>query len=205
MAKSRMEKNKKLYDDLDNEMKNNKGDLYEEKLKAIDPNIDNDDIGMENTPVSGGNLVKKNETKNASALTVIAKEVNGEKAKKNEVVPVKNKKEEKKQIEENFEDYFENPISYTDKLSVEEILRAKLEQQEKLRSDKRGMKKGPNDETYTPEMMQKRIKQHEGVNVRKEAKIVTKDYRWVALMLLVISLISVLVIGALLIFKVIKI
>ena len=84
-------------------------------------------------------------------------------------------------------------------------MRAKLEKQEKLRNEKKEMKKTPFSSNYTPEMMQERIKQHEGVDVRKETSVVTKDYRYVALGLLVIALLSVIVIGSLLIFKVIKI
>ena len=52
-------------------------------------------------------------------------------------------------------------------------------------------------------MMQERIKQHEGVDVRKEVRLKHKDYKWLALAILIIALIAVIVIGALLIFKVI--
>lgn len=202
MAKSRVEKNKDLYNALEEEMKNNKGDIYEERLKAIDPNLDKEmevSRNEERQEVS----TKKNDTKNTSALTVIAKEINGKKEKKHEIIKVKEKKEKKVQIEED-DSYFQDPISFTDKLSVEEILRVKLEQQEKIRKEKKNQKRSPFDETYTPEMMQERIKQHEGVDVRKETKIVTKDYRWLAMTLLIIALIAVILIGALLIFKVIK-
>ena len=54
-------------------------------------------------------------------------------------------------------------------------------------------------------MMQERINQHEGVNVRREVKMVTKDYRNVALGLLFIALIAIILVGVLLIFKIIKI
>ena len=40
MAKSRKQKNQKIYDELDVELKNNKEHDYEEKLKHIDPNLD---------------------------------------------------------------------------------------------------------------------------------------------------------------------
>jgi len=206
MAKSRVEKNKKLYEALDEEMKNNKENMYEEKLKAIDPNLENN-VENDNNSIVEEKSVKKSETKTMSALSVIAKEVNGKNVKKNDIVVVKeNKKESKKvkEIEMN-EEYFEDPISFTDKLSVEEILRAKLEQQQKIRSDKKNIKKGPNDASYTPEMMQERIKQHEGINIRKEAKIQTKNYRKLALALLTVALIAVIAIGVLLVLKVIKI
>jgi len=204
MAKSRIEKNQKLYRDLDEEMKNNKGDLYEEKLKSIDPNLDKE-IEINKNEESSDISIKKNEVKNTSTLTVIAKELNGKKEKKNELNKIKEKKETKKDAVEMEEDVFVDPISITDKLSVEEILRAKLEQQEKLKSEKKEKKKTPYDYNYTPEMMQERINQHEGVDVRKETRVVTKDYRHLALGLLIIALIAVIVLGVLLIFKVIKI
>lgn len=199
MAKSRTEKNKKLYAELEEEMKNSKENTYEEKLKSLDPKLQN---AVEEDYVSTGKRVKKTESKNSNVLAVIAKEVNGKKTKKNEVVPVKETKKQKEQIEE---DVFVDPISFTDKLSVEEILRAKLEKQNKLKSDKRSRKKSPTDENYTASMMQARIKQHEGIDVRREAKVKTTDLRWLSLWLLIIALIAVVVLGCLLIFKIIEV
>lgn len=205
MAKSRKDKNKKIYEDLEVELKNNKENTYEEKLKTIDPQLNSQ--GEVNARENNANIVKRNEPKNSSALTVIAKKVNGEKHnnKKNELVVVKKeKKKNVKEVEEEFnEEDFDEPVSYTDKLSIEAILRAKLEQQQKLKDEKKNLKRSPNDGKYTPEMMQERIKQHEGVDVRKEVKLKHKDYKWVALAILVIALIAVIAIGALLIFKVI--
>lgn len=204
MAKSRKQKNKKIYDELEVELKNNKENVYEEKLKSIDPTLDSKgEVVFEEKK---SNIVKRNEQKNNSALTTIAKKVNGEKSnKKNELVVVKKEKKaaKKKEKAEIVEEEFNEPISYTDKLSIEEILRAKLEQQQKLREDKKNMKRSPNDKNYTPEIMQKRIKPHIGVDVRKEAKIKHKDYRWLAMTVLIVALIAIIVIGALLIFKVI--
>ena len=91
MAKSRVEKNKKLYEDLDKEMKNNKGVSYEEKLKNIDPNLDNGEDIIVNPVVEEKNS-KKNEVKSSGVLEAIAKEVNGKSQKKNELVVVKEKK-----------------------------------------------------------------------------------------------------------------
>ena len=204
MAKSRVERNKKVYEALDEEMKNNKGHKYEEKLKSIDPSF-NSDISENDNQVSQEKTTKKNDVKNTSALTVIAKEINGKKNKKHEVVEVKEKKLVKVEQVEEDEELFQDPISFTDKLSVEEILRAKLEQQEKIKNSKKGLKKSPCNGEYTPEMMQERIKLHEGVNVRKEANVVTKDYKAFALGVLLFALVAVLVIGVLLIFKIIKI
>ena len=54
-------------------------------------------------------------------------------------------------------------------------------------------------------MMQARIKQHEGVDVRKEAKVTTKNFKGLVMFVLVLALITVLVLGSLLIFKVIEV
>lgn len=202
MAKSRVEKNKKLYETLDEEIKNNKENAYEEKLKAIDPELEskNEESFSNETNLNS----KKVENKSVSPLNEIAKEINGDKKKKDEIVVVKKdgKKEVKKEEEDDVP--FVDPISFTDKLSVEEILRAKIEQQQKIKDSKKGLKKGPNDENYTPEMMQERILQHEGIDVRKELKMKRKSNKVLVLSLLFIALILVLIVGALLIFKVIK-
>ena len=201
MAKSRVEKNKKLYETLDEEMKNSKENAYEEKLKAIDPELESK---SEESFSNETNLnSKKTENKNTNQLNEIAKEINGGKKKKDEIVVVK-KEETKVKKEEDKEEPFVDPISLTDKLSVEEILRAKIEQQQKIKDSKKGVKKGPNRENYTPEMMQERILQHEGIDVRKELKMKRKSNKVLVLSLLFIALILVLVVGALLIFKVIK-
>lgn len=201
MAKSRVEKNKKLYETLDEEMKNNKENAYEEKLKAIDPELEskNDESFSNETNLNS----KKVENKSVSQLNEIAKEINGEKKKKDEIVVVKKEVKKEEKVEEE-EEPFVDPISFTDKLSVEEILRAKIEQQQKIKDSKKGLKKGPNDENYTPEMMQERILQHEGIDVRKELKMKRKSNKVLVLSLLFIALILVLIVGALLIFKVIK-
>lgn len=198
MAKSRVEKNKKLYATLDEEMKNSKENTYEEKLKNLDPHLQNNE---EEVRLSKEKTVKKNENKSSNVLAVIAKEVNGKKSKKNELV-VKKKNEVEEVIEE--DDVFVDPISFTDKLSVEEILRAKIEKQEKIKSSKKVGKKAPTDSNYTAAMMQERIKQHVGVDVRKETRIKTKDYKWVALGLLIVAFIAVIVVGVLLVLKVIE-
>ena len=200
MAKSRKEKNKDLYDQLENEMKNNKENSYEQKLKHIDPNLNaSGDATLPKEEVVSN---KRAETKNTSALTVIAKKVNGNKAEKKHAL-VKVEKKSKKEEEIIDVEELNEPVSFTDKLSVEAILRAKLEQQQKLKDDKRNLKKSPNDDSYTPQMMQERIKQHEGVDVRKEVNLKHKDHRKLVLGILIVALIAVIVIGVLLIFKVI--
>ena len=200
MAKSRREKNKDLYDQLDKEMKNSKENSYEEKLKNLDPNLDASGDAI--VPKEEYVIAKKNETKNSSSLTVIAKKVNGGTfEKKHEIVKVEKKKKKEEEIIDVEE--LNEPVSFTDKLSVESILRAKLEQQQKLKADKKSFKKSPNDEKYTPAMMQERIKQHEGIDVRKEVNLKHNDHRKLVLGILILSLIAVVVIGALLIFRVI--
>lgn len=205
MAKSRKQKNQKIYEELENELKNNKGDNYEEKLRTIDPHLDSK--GEVELVEKKMNIVKRNEHKNNNSLTVISKKLNGDKAdKNNSLVEVKKeKKAEKKKTEAEIieEEIFNEPISYTDKLSIEELLRTKLENQQKIKDDKKGGKRSPNDDKYTPEMMQKRIKPHIGVDVRKEVKLSHKDNRWMALTVLIVALVLVIAIGVMLIFKVI--
>ena len=77
MAKSRKQKNKKIYDELEAELNNNKENNYENKLKIIDPNLNSQ--GEVNVEERSNAIVKRNEPKNDSALTVIAKKVNGDK------------------------------------------------------------------------------------------------------------------------------
>ena len=204
MTKSRAEKNKKLYEDLEKEMKNNKENQYEEKLNSIDPKLNK--LDDEDNTKKYSVVNKKSENKNNNVLAVIAKEVNGKKVKKDELVVVKEEKKEKKKVEKAIveTEEFTDPISYTDKLSIEEILRLKIEQQQRLKKDKKNIKRSPVDSKYTSSMMQERIKQHEGVDVRKEVNIKTKDYKWAALGVLIISLIAVIIIGVLLIFRIIE-
>ena len=73
MAKSRKQKNKKIYDELEAELNNNKENNYENKLKIIDPNLNSQ--GEVNVEERSNAIVKRNEPKNDSALTVIAKKL----------------------------------------------------------------------------------------------------------------------------------
>lgn len=169
MAKSRVEKNKTLYEELE-----------------LEP-FELEDIASE---------PKKTDTKKAEETQTSKKqEIVPVKEKKNEVAVVKEKKKIK--VEEVFEEEFvvEQPISYTNKLSVEEILRAKLEQQQQLKDSKKGYKKSPNTKTYTPEMMQKNINVKEGVDIRKEANIRVKKNRNGSIAFLVFLLIVVIAAG----------
>ena len=118
------------------------------------------------------------------------------------IVPVKEKKAlpvvEKKKVEVVKEEEFvvEQPISYTSKLSIEEILRAKLEKQQKLKDSKKIYKKAPFTKSYTPEDMQRNINQRDGIDIRKEANIKVKRNNNGAITVLVILLILVILAGA---------
>lgn len=200
MTKTRKEKNKKLYQQLDEEMRNNQENVYEEKLKSIDPALN--DYESARSRIVEEKSSRKTENKNNSALTIIAKKVNGASNKKGKLVKVEKEVKEPRK-DDAVEEFYEEPVSYTDKLSVEAILRAKMEQQQKIKDEKKLVKRGPNDSSYTPEIMQARIRQHEGIDVRREVRLQNKSYRWTAMAILVIVLVAVIVVGSLLIFKVI--
>ena len=180
MAKSRVEKNKALYDELE---------LESFELEDVTSNVKNDNIVIEEPKIEKTKIIKKQEF-----LPVVKKE------KKNEVAVVQNKKK-KEVIEEDF--IVEQPISYTDKLSVEEILRAKLEKQQQLKNEKKVYKKSPVTSTYTPEMMQKNINQKEGVDIRKEANIRVRNNNNLKIAICVFLLIAIIAAGVVIAFYVI--
>ena len=131
MAKSRKQKNKKIYDDLEVELKNNKENSYEEKIKSIDPKINSSGTSL--VVAKKNEVVKKNEQKNNSALTVIAKKVNGDKpSKKNELVVVNsgvaalNFSTAANPVDESqLYDFYQvmSNIYYTDNYSLEEVVK----------------------------------------------------------------------------------
>lgn len=162
MAKSRVQKNKQLYEEIELE------------------SFEVEDVTQVSQPIKKEEPVK---------------------VVKQEIVPVKEKKAlpvvEKKKIEIKEEEFVvEQPISYTSKLSIEEILRAKLEKQQKLKDSKKGYKKSPYTQSYTPEDMQRNINQHEGIDIRKEANIKVKRNNNGPIAVLVILLILVILAGA---------
>lgn len=175
MAKSRVEKNKALYDELELESFELEDIGAPSKTETAKPEVEEK---------------KEIEVQWTQALPVAKKQ------KKNEVAVVEDKKEIN--LEEEF--VVEQPISYTDKLSVEEILRAKLEKQQKLKDSKKGYKKSPITDTYTPEMMQKNINQKEGIDIRKEANIKIRKNNNTAIALLVLLLIAVIVAGVVIVY-----
>ena len=154
MAKSRVEKNKDLYNDI--ELKSFEVEDLKEKVKE--------------TP------------------TAIKEE------KKHDIVKLDDeKKEETKEKVEEVE--LEQPLSYTDKLSIEEILRAKLEKQQKLKNSKRLEKRTPFTEEYDAEKMQKNINQASGVDVRKEVNIKIRKNNNAIIFVLLVLLVLVLIGG----------
>lgn len=162
MAKSRVEKNKKLYDKIELES----FDIKKEDTLVPNETLEVVDI-KESTPLE--------------ETTIIEKEEN------NEIVDVKPSNEEY---------VVDNPISYTSKLSVEEILRAKLEKQRKLKQTNKTYKKSPITDNYSAKMMQKNIKQHEGIDIRKEMHLgvkKSKNYRGLIIGVLIVILILVLI------------
>ena len=175
MAKSRVEKNKALYEELELESFELE-DLSEIKKEQPIEEPKEEEIVVEE----------------AKQEVMVVNE------KKNEVAVVKEKSKKKETIEEDF--VVEQPISYTSKLSVEEILRAKLEKQQQLKDSKKGYKKSPFTETYTPEMMQKSINQQEGIDIRKEANIKIKKSSNVTVALLVFLLFAIIAAGIIIAF-----
>ena len=183
MAKSRVEKNKKLYEEIELESFEIKDIAGEEEIKQ--------EVKQESRPESKPEPKKE--------LVVV---------KRQNIVPVKETKKlpvaEKKKVEVNFpeEDFVvEQPISYTSKLSIEEILRAKLEKQQKLKDSKKGYKKSPYTKSYTPQDMQKNISQKDGIDIRKEANIKVKKPGNGPIVFLVILLLLVLAAGAFVAYK----
>ena len=168
MAKSRVQKNKQLYEEIELE------------------SFEVEDV----TQISKQEIIKEEPVKKQEEPV---KEV------KQELVPVKQKKAlpvvEKKKVEKKEEFVVEQPISYTSKLSIEEILRAKLEKQQKLKDSKKGYKKSPYTKSYTPEDMQRNINQREGIDIRKEANIKVKKNNG-PITFLVVLLILVILAGA---------
>ena len=177
MAKSRVEKNKKLYEEIELE------------------SFEIDDITVqEKKPV-----IKEEKKEVKEELIPV---------KQQEIVPVKETKKlpivEKKKVhaEPKEEDFVvEQPISYTSKLSIEEILRAKLEKQQQLKDSKKGYKKSPYTKSYTPQDMQKNINQKDGIDIRKEANLKIKRKGNGPIIFLLFLLILVIAAGAYVAYK----
>ena len=199
MAKSRVEKNKKLYDQL--EVQEFEIDDISESKTTNKKEIVENFFDLEDISVEKKEVVKEEVKKEVKMEPVVSKKqelVPVKKPKKNEVAIRKSKKVE---IVNDDDFVIEQPISYTDKLSVEEILRARLEKQQELKDRKKGYKKTPHTPNYTPEMMQKNIKQHKGIDIRKEANIkVRRENSGFTMVLLIFLLMTVAIGGTLLIY-----
>lgn len=100
--------------------------------------------------------------------------VSRKKENKNELIEVVEKPilkfEYTKEIFEANEDISNQPVSFTDKISVEELLRVRIEEQEKIRKTAKKVVKSPTNGMYTPEVMQEKINIVDGFDVRKEVK-----------------------------------
>ena len=176
MAKSRVEKNKKLYEEIELESFEIEDITVQEEKKPVVKQVKEELV-----PVKQQEIVPIKETKK---LPVVEKK----------------KVEAKPKVEE--EDFVvEQPISYTSKLSIEEILRAKLEKQQKLKDSKKGYKKTPYTKSYTPADMQKNINQRDGIDIRKEANLKVKQKGNGPIVFLVFLLILVIAAGAYVAYK----
>lgn len=190
MGKSRVEKNKRLYEELDsNEVSNHGLDLDAFELEDLSDVASN----QEDTILQLDDLAS----------------IEQEEVKADYSEPILEIKEEKKEskvpVLTNEEEYVvEQPVSYNDMLIAEELLRIKLEKQKELKDSKRNLKRTPITETYTSEMMQKNIKQNEGVDVRKELNIKVKRASHGVVIALSILLVAVIAIGVALTIVILK-
>ena len=177
MAKSRVAKNKALYEELEKE----EFDLVD----IVEENNITKEVVEEKVEVK----VDKKSTKKQAVVPVVTP--------KQQVIVVNKKAKPKVEVVEEVPSA--QPVSYKDKLSVEELLRAKLEKQQQLKDSKRIYKRTPYTETYTPAVMQKNINQRDGINVRKEVNIRVRQGNKAIGALLTLLLIIVIVVGVLLI------
>ena len=176
MRKSRVEKNKELYEELDSIIEVNHGldlDAFElEDLSDASTEVNETEFVLEDISEKEEPIVETIEIK------------------EEQIVEVKEKKEEIPLLT-NEEYVIEQPVSYNKMLIAEEVLREKLEKQKELKDSKRGLKRSPVTESYSAERMQKNIKQHEGVDVRKELNIKIKKSNGRVITALVMLLITI--------------
>ena len=220
MSKSRVEKNKELYDSLDTNDVNQHGlDLNSFEIEDLSDIADpTKDAKKEPVEVVDDEKVEVVEEKNTEEETTFElddlsdleeefRKIDGKEVSEPveetpvvEEVKVEEVKEEPKAevktLEAKDEYVVDQPISYNDMLRAEEALRAKLEKQKELKDSKRGVKKSPVTDTYTAEMMQKNINQYEGVDIRKELNIkVKRAGNTRAIVALVVLLIMIIAVG----------
>lgn len=204
MGKSRVEKNKELYEELDSNVASHHGldldafeledlgDVAENEARADFDLEDLGDIQLELSKVEQENNPVKEDIK-----SVVEEEP---KLEVKETEP----EEEKVPVLTNEEYIVEQPVGYNKMLIAEEVLRSKLEKQKELKDNKRGLKRSPVTDTYTAEAMQKNIKQNVGVDVRKELNIRIKKTNGRAIAILVILLIAIVAAGIALTYFILK-
>ena len=224
MGKSRVEKNKKLYDELDSKDMSHHGlDLDAFELEDLGDISDKekdaliiDDLGdladKEKDAFELEDLGDvSDKEKDAFELEDITdvpptKEVKPVVEQEpiptkppvvKEEVKTKPKKEKKKlpALSKKDDINVEQPLSYNKLLKAEELLRAKFERQKELRDSRRGHKRSPVTDTYTAAMMQKNINQHTGVDVRKELNIKIRKTNGRAIALLAVLLLVIIAVG----------
>ena len=224
MGKSRVEKNKKLYDNLDSKnTTKHRLDLDAFELEDLGDISDKEkdsliieDLGdlsdaelnsFEVTDLGDLSDAERNNFELEDLSDLEAKKTpvpetpkQEEKVEKKALVKVEEKKKDKKEkkfaILKREEDYkVEQPLSYNKLLKAEELLRAKFERQKELRDSRIAHKRSPITDTYTAEMMQKNINQYTGVDVRKELNIKIRKNNGRAIALLVVLLLVMIAVG----------
>lgn len=111
--------------------------------------------------------------------------------------PVLNYEYSKEYFEKNKE-IGDQPVSFSDKISVEELLRVRIEEQEQIKQRiDRGLL-SPTNNDYTSEMMQTNINIVEGVNIRRLLKYKIKKETDVVEKTIFIMLMFLVVVGFLL-------
>ena len=192
MGKSRVEKNKELYEELNSNVSGH----HELDLEAFDL----EDLGDISTEPIKEEFVLE-DLADIEEPVVETIEINQEEP----ILEVKKEKKVEVPALTNTEEYVvEQPVSYNKMLIAEEVLREKLEKQKELKDSKRGLKRSPITESYSAEAMQKNIKQHVGVDVRKELNIKIKRSNGRVITILVILLIAIVAAGIALAYMVLK-
>ncbi|HHU59802.1 TPA: hypothetical protein GXZ34_02635 [bacterium] len=207
MATTRMEKFQEIHKRLKEEEKNqsSKSIDYKKRLQALDPTFNDKkeeplvtekekEVIVEKQPKQVEDKVvnkidegeKKDETDNNQLAEVVEKPVL--------------KYQYSKEIFEGNEEISKNPASFTDKISVEELLRVRIEEQERLRANKKMTSRTPNTAEYTPQMMHERITPHEGVDIRKEVKLKKTSERNLVEKIILLILMMIIILGTLSLF-----
>ncbi len=187
MASTRMDKNKKLHQELKEEeriQQTSKAKEYEEKVKSLDPFITKENAIVEPEDEDLDHLLDKYDEEDDNLEDDFLNEEETEEAtvevveEQGKNVPTSTslikkpelKYEYTKEIFESNKEIAEQPLTFTDKIYVEELLRKRIEEQEKLREKSKRIRRTPTTKEYTAEDMQERIKILDGVDIRKELR-----------------------------------